>query len=161
MAVGDLSHWLRDSLQSIKKKIGINFTDKQQSLSRYSSLADSGHRVCLFFICYKVLRVTNLKYVHCNCNKMRTPCGRNFNIGTEITDSIHFQMLCTWKYMGLMTEGSGSSTGRVWGPPSLLYNRYSGFSLWVRRETDHSPPTCAKIKKMWVYTPTPPYVFMV
>jgi hypothetical protein len=28
------------------------------------------------------------------------------------------------------------------------------------RETDHSPPTSAEVKKMWIYTSTPPYVFM-
>jgi hypothetical protein len=27
-------------------KIGINFADKQQSLGQYSSLTDSGHKVC-------------------------------------------------------------------------------------------------------------------
>jgi hypothetical protein len=28
------------------------------------------------------------------------------------------------------------------------------------REVDHSPPTSAEVKKTWVYTSTPPYVFM-
>ncbi|PNF15380.1 hypothetical protein B7P43_G00977, partial [Cryptotermes secundus] len=28
------------------------------------------------------------------------------------------------------------------------------------RETDHSPPTSAEVKKTWIYTPTPPCVFM-
>jgi hypothetical protein len=28
------------------------------------------------------------------------------------------------------------------------------------READHSPPASAEVKKMWVYTSTPPYVFM-
>jgi hypothetical protein len=27
-------------------------------------------------------------------------------------------------------------------------------------EADHSPPTSAKVKKMWIYTSTPPYIFM-
>jgi hypothetical protein len=27
-------------------------------------------------------------------------------------------------------------------------------------EADHSPPTSAEVKKMWVYTSTPPYAFM-
>jgi hypothetical protein len=27
-------------------------------------------------------------------------------------------------------------------------------------EADHSPPTSAEVKKMWIYTPTPPYAFM-
>jgi hypothetical protein len=28
------------------------------------------------------------------------------------------------------------------------------------READHSPPTSAEVKKMWIYTFTPPYDFM-
>jgi hypothetical protein len=29
------------------------------------------------------------------------------------------------------------------------------------RETDHSPPASAKVKKTWVCTSTPPYTFMM
>jgi hypothetical protein len=29
------------------------------------------------------------------------------------------------------------------------------------REVDHSPPTSAEIKKMWIYTSNPPYAFIV
>jgi hypothetical protein len=28
------------------------------------------------------------------------------------------------------------------------------------READHSPPTSAEVKKMWIYTSTLPYAFM-
>jgi hypothetical protein len=35
---------------------------------------------------------------------------------------------------------------RTWGPP--------------RRAADNSPPTSAKVMKMWLYTSTPPHVFM-
>jgi hypothetical protein len=28
------------------------------------------------------------------------------------------------------------------------------------REVDHSPPTSAEVKKMWIYTSTPLYAFM-
>jgi hypothetical protein len=28
------------------------------------------------------------------------------------------------------------------------------------READHSPPTSAEVKKMWIFTSTPPYAFM-
>jgi hypothetical protein len=28
------------------------------------------------------------------------------------------------------------------------------------READHSPPTSAEVKKMWIYTPIPTYAFM-
>jgi hypothetical protein len=29
------------------------------------------------------------------------------------------------------------------------------------READHSPPTSAEVKKIWIYISTPPYVFVV
>jgi hypothetical protein len=29
-----------------------------------------------------------------------------------------------------------------------------------RREADHSPPISIETKKTWIYTSTPPYVFM-
>jgi hypothetical protein len=53
---------------------------------------------------------------------------------------------------------------RLWGPPNLLYNEYR--ALYPRgvkrqgREADHSPPTSAEVKQIWIYTSTPPYAFM-
>jgi hypothetical protein len=52
---------------------------------------------------------------------------------------------------------------RLWGPPSFLSSWYRGLPPGVKRpgsETDHSPPTSSEIKKMWLYTSTPIYVFM-
>jgi hypothetical protein len=51
-----------------------------------------------------------------------------------------------------------------WGSPSLLSNGYLALSSWVKRpgrEADHSAPASAEVKKMWIYTSTPPYAFMV
>jgi hypothetical protein len=52
----------------------------------------------------------------------------------------------------------------TWGPPSFLSNGYRGFFLpevkRPGREADHSPPNSAEVKKIWVYTATPPYAFM-
>jgi hypothetical protein len=31
---------------------------------------------------------------------------------------------------------------------------------WPGREADHSSPTSAEVKKTWIYTSIPPYVFM-
>jgi hypothetical protein len=39
------------------------------------------------------------------------------------------------------------------GVPSLEVKRPG-------READHSPLTSAEVKKMWIYTATPPYAFM-
>jgi hypothetical protein len=53
---------------------------------------------------------------------------------------------------------------RLCGPPNLVSNGYRGaLSLAVKRlrcEADPSPPTSAEVKKMWIYTSTPPYAFM-
>jgi hypothetical protein len=53
---------------------------------------------------------------------------------------------------------------RLWGPFRLLSNGYNGaLSPGVKRpgsEADHSPPTSAEVKKMWVYTSTPTSVFI-
>jgi hypothetical protein len=52
----------------------------------------------------------------------------------------------------------------LWGPPNLLSNVYrEAFSPAVKRqgrEADHSPPASAEVKKIWIYTSTPPYAFM-
>jgi hypothetical protein len=49
---------------------------------------------------------------------------------------------------------------RLWGPLNLLSNAYWGvFPRGVKqqgREADHSPPTSAEVKKMWIYTSTLP-----
>jgi hypothetical protein len=31
---------------------------------------------------------------------------------------------------------------------------------WLWHDADHSPPTSAEVKKMWIYTSTFPYAFM-
>jgi hypothetical protein len=49
-----------------------------------------------------------------------------------------------------------SPSYRFWGPPNLLFDGYRG----PGREVDLSPPASAKVKKMWIHTSTPPYVFM-
>jgi hypothetical protein len=52
---------------------------------------------------------------------------------------------------------------RLLGPPNLYPMSTGGSFPGGKRpghEADHSPPTSAEVKKMWIYTSTPPYTFM-
>jgi hypothetical protein len=78
--------------------------------------------------------------------------------------------------MGWKTEGSENESR--WGQEfSFLHSVQTGsgahptshpintgnLSPGVKRprhEADHSPPAIAEVKKMWIYTSTPPYAFM-
>jgi hypothetical protein len=53
-------------------------------------------------------------------------------------------------------------TGSEVHPTSYKMGTGGSFSGVKRqgREADHSPPTSAEVKKMWIYTSTPPYVYM-
>jgi hypothetical protein len=56
------------------------------------------------------------------------------------------------------------SSRPVLGPTQLhIQWELGALSLGVKRpglEADHSPPISAEVKKMWIYTSTPPYAFM-
>jgi hypothetical protein len=80
-----------------------------------------------------------------------------------------------WQRAGRL-RGRGSSPGRVKNFHFSMLSRPALGSTqppiqWVLgalspgvkrqgREADHSPPTCAEVKKMLIYTSTPPYTFM-
>jgi hypothetical protein len=52
---------------------------------------------------------------------------------------------------------------RLWGSPNLLSNEPPTLSLGVKRpglEVDHSHPTGTEVKKIRIYTSTPPYTFI-
>jgi hypothetical protein len=49
---------------------------------------------------------------------------------------------------------------RPWSPPSLLFNRHWGLLRRPGREADHLLPTSAEMKKTWIYTFTPSYIFL-
>jgi hypothetical protein len=78
------------------------------------------------------------------------------------------------KFHQNVTESRGSALGTAtgygldeWGVGVeefslvhvLLWNEYWGVNR-PGREADHSPPTCAEVKKTWIYTSTLTYVFM-
>jgi hypothetical protein len=43
---------------------------------------------------------------------------------------------------------------------NLRFEIGSVINAYPGREADHSPSTCTEVKKMCIYTSTPPYVFM-
>jgi hypothetical protein len=61
--------------------------------------------------------------------------------------------------VGVRIFTSSCRPDRLWGPPNLLTNGYRGGSF-PGREAHHSPPDSAEVKKTWIYTSTPPLVFM-
>jgi hypothetical protein len=49
------------------------------------------------------------------------------------------------------------------GPPNLFDEYKGALSLVVKRqgrEADHSSPTSDEVKKTWIYTSTPQYIFV-
>jgi hypothetical protein len=75
-----------------------------------------------------------------------------------------------------LDEGRSSSPGKV---KNFLFSTLSRPAVWPTqppiqwvlslfprgvkrqgREADHSPPARAEVKKIWIYTSTPPYAFM-
>jgi hypothetical protein len=69
-----------------------------------------------------------------------------------------------WILAGARFLSSPHHSDRLWGSTSLLSNRYQELFLWEVKwpghEVDHSPPTSAEVKNMWIYTSTPTYAFM-
>jgi hypothetical protein len=53
-------------------------------------------------------------------------------------------------------------TGSGAHPTSYLMGTGSSFPgvKWPGRKADHSPPTSAEVKKIWIYTSTTPYAFI-
>jgi hypothetical protein len=52
---------------------------------------------------------------------------------------------------------------QLWGPPNFLSNGYQGFFpgvKWHGGEADHTPPSSAEVKEVWIFTSTPPCAFV-
>jgi hypothetical protein len=65
----DPSRWQRGTLY--QQNVGSNFADRQWSLGRYSSLADSGHGVLFCFVTPQESSVKNTNFIPKSKNKIK------------------------------------------------------------------------------------------
>jgi hypothetical protein len=61
---------------------------------------------------------------------------------------------------GIFSTSSRPALGPTQPPIQWVAGALSPGVKRPRCEADHSPPTSAEVKKMWLYTSTPPYAFM-
>jgi hypothetical protein len=102
-----------------------------------------------------------IEYKHmqleCNTNKPKMISAVGTATGYELED----QGVGVRVPVGSRNFDSPSLPDRLWGPTNLLSNGHGGaLSPAVKRlgsEADHSPPASVEVKKMWIYTSTPPY----
>jgi hypothetical protein len=80
-------------------------------------------------------------------------------VGIETGYGLDDRGVGVWVPVGATIVISACRSDQLWGPLNLLSNEYQG--LFPRdREADHSHPASAEVKKIWIYTSTPPYAFM-
>jgi hypothetical protein len=60
----------------------------------------------------------------------------------------------------LFSTSSRSALGSTQPPIQWVRGALSPGVKWPGREADHSSPSSAEVKKMWIYASTPPYVFI-
>jgi hypothetical protein len=60
----------------------------------------------------------------------------------------------------LFSKSSGLALGSTQPPIQWVPGALSPGVKRPGREADHSPPTSAQVKKMWIYASTLPYAFM-
>jgi hypothetical protein len=109
------------------------------------------------------------------------------NLEEKIEQLIHLTILFTptfWRCLSRYSDWLGAGWPRIWSSiPSRVKNfLFSTLSRpavgctqppiqWVPgalspgvkrsgREADHSPPISAEVKRTWIYTSTPPHVFI-
>jgi hypothetical protein len=60
----------------------------------------------------------------------------------------------------LFSTASRPALGPTQPPIQWVQGALSSGVKQQGREADHSPPTSAEVKKMWIYTSIPPYAFL-
>jgi hypothetical protein len=60
----------------------------------------------------------------------------------------------------IFPKSSRPVLGPAQPPIQWVPGAFSPEVKWPGREADYSPPASAEVKKIWIYTSTPPYAFM-
>jgi hypothetical protein len=100
--------------------------------------------------------IGNLRYTH-NIRSRDSAACKVTGYGLK-TDGLEFESRWVKDFSLLHVVQTGSEAHPASCPMST-----GGSIPGVKRqgrEADHSPPASAEVKKTWVYTSTPPYVFM-
>jgi hypothetical protein len=126
---------------------GLTRADMTSPWQRGRNLRDTGRKIPLKFIC----RAYSL-----------TPRLNSYSFVFLVVLCPPWQILCSSPGRGKIVLSTSSRP--VLGPTQLPIQWIPGaFSRGVKRpgrEADYSPPTSAEVKNTWIYTSTPPYVFM-
>jgi hypothetical protein len=79
------------------------------------------------------------------------------NIIIALISETHLQTsnCLNFSLLSVVQTGSGVHPSIKWVPGA-----FSPGVRWPGCEADHSPPTSAGVKKMWIYSSTSPYTFM-
>jgi hypothetical protein len=101
----------------------------------------------------------------CNLNKGSMKClrSRDSAVGIATGYGLHDRGVGVRVPVGSRIFTSPFVQTGSWVHPTAYRMGIGGSFPGVKRqghETDQSPPTSAEVKKMWIYTFTPPYVFM-
>jgi hypothetical protein len=75
-----------------------------------------------------------------------------------MTEGLEFESRCGQELLLLYIVQTDSGVHRISNPMGT--GALSPEVKRQKREADHSPLTSAEVKRTWIYTSTPPYVFM-
>jgi hypothetical protein len=102
---------------------------------------------------------TAWRYLMCLSISLPVFCGsRGSVVGIATAYGMNDRGVGVRAPVGSRIFSSPRRTDRLLGPPKLLSNGYRGLFRGGKApgsEADHSLPTSAKVKKMWIYTSTP------